>query len=316
MIHIIMCTYNGEKYVREQLQSIIDNRYSDWKLYISDDQSQDGTSGIVNEYVSRYPDKILFKMHTNPSGIARHFLERIKELSLSMKSDDFIMLCDQDDIWFEDKIALTMEYMNRLVIQNGNEMPLLVCSDTEVVDEKKRTIAKSFRRMNHYSIKKLDFAHLLMENKVQGCTVMINRALAVKLNEMPREISMHDAWLGLIAVTMGRLVYIDEATMAYRLHESNESGCVAFRKIIVEQFKNMNAQKYTVYRQIPQAKEFLRIYGNELENRYRQILEAFISLEEQSLLMKRINIIRYHMWKSGLIRNAGLIVLMGGRRKW
>ena len=310
MIHIIMCTYNGEKYIEEQLQSILENTVTDWKLYISDDRSADNTNKIVNEYVQRYPEKISLITHDNPCGSALHFLEMVKAVSKSMKGDDFIMLCDQDDIWYSNKIYLTLEHMRRLIMKNGNTIPLLVCSDVEVVDKKKVQIAESFRRMNHYSIKKLDFSHLLMENKVQGCTVMVNRALARKIYELPKALSMHDAWMGLIAVTMGKIDYIDGPTMAYRQHASNEKGSIAFRKVIFEQFRNMNAQKYTVYNQASQAQEFLRIYGNELDKRDRKIAEVFSTLEQQKFFERRKNIIKYHMWKTGIVRNTGLLFLI------
>lgn len=310
MIHIIMCTYNGEKYIEEQLQSILENTITDWKLYISDDKSADSTNIIADEYVQRYPEKISLTIHDNPCGPAFHFLEMIQAVSKSMHDDDFIMLCDQDDIWYRNKIHLTLKHMRRLAAKNGSTIPLLVCSDTEVVDEKKKRIAESFRRMNHYSIKNLDFSHLLMENKVQGCTIMINKALAQRIYEPPKALSMHDAWLGLIAVTMGKMDYIDEPTMAYRQHTSNEKGSIVFRKVIFEQFRNMNAQKYTVYNQAAQTQEFLRIYGSELNGRYRKIAETFSMLEQQKFWIRRKNIIKYHMWKTGIVRNVGLLVLI------
>lgn len=305
-----MCTYNGEKYIGEQIQSILENTVENWKLYISDDRSEDNTNKIVNKYLQRYPEKIFFTTHDNPCGPAVHFLEVIKNVSKSMQNDDFIMLCDQDDIWYRNKIYLTLDHMRRLVMNNGNGIPLLVCSDVEVVDKHKNQISKSFRRMNHYSIKKLDFAHLVMENKVQGCTIMINRVLAQKIHELPKAISMHDAWLGLIAVTMGKIDYIDEPTMAYRQHTSNEKGSIAFRKVIIEQFKNMSAQKHTVYSQAAQTQEFLRIYNGELDNIDRKIAEVFSTLERQKFWIRRKNIIKYHMWKTGIIRNAGLMILI------
>ena len=110
-------------------------------------------------------DKKFIKLHNQTSAQ----LIDVKMIDLSeMNDNDFIMLCDQDDVWNADKISKTMHDMREQIVLYGNTIPLLVCTDVSVVDSKMNIIHESFRKMNHYNISHLDFAHLLMENKVQG----------------------------------------------------------------------------------------------------------------------------------------------------
>ena len=143
-----------------------------------------------------------------------------------MNDNDFIMLCDQDDVWNADKISKTMHDMREQIVLYGNTIPLLVCTDVSVVDSKMNIIHESFRKMNHYNISHLDFAHLLMENKVQGCTIMINKGMALMLDKLPYNAMMHDGWLAFIAAAFGRIKYIDQPTMKYRQHTANVQGSI------------------------------------------------------------------------------------------
>lgn len=236
MVNIIMCTYNGGKYIKEQVQSIVDNTAKDWKLFVFDDQSTDNTLEIIDRFEKKYPDKIIVKVNKIKKGAIVNFLSSIYDIGLKMKDNDFIMPCDQDDVWNANKIQKTKKGMNELISVYGNNMPLLVCTDVTVVDDRMNTINDSFRRMNHYSIKKLDFSHLIMENKVQGCTTMINKSMALMLNRMPARIVMHDGWMGLIASAFGKIKYIDEPTMKYRQHEGNVQGSLEYKEDVKSKF--------------------------------------------------------------------------------
>lgn len=311
MIYIMMCTYNGEKYIKEQIDSILNNTVTNWRLYISDDGSTDKTHDLAFEYAKDYPDKIILTTHENASDPSIHFLEKVRDISVQMQPDDCVMLCDQDDIWYDNKIELTLECMKRLMAKSSNQIPLLVCTDVEVVDGKKEQLAASYRKMNHYSIKNLDAAHLLMEHKAQGCTIMINKVLADKIKELPKMIKGHDVWLELIAATMGKVDYVDEPTMAYRRHSKQFTvGEMGYWKILSKQLMTLKDQKYMIYSSAPQAREFLRIYGSGLDCKCRKLVEAYATLEQQGFWQKRLNIIKYHMWKTGIIKNIGMMILL------
>ncbi len=310
MVNIIMCTYNGGKYIEEQLQSIVDNTENDWKIFVFDDQSTDNTLEIIYQFEKIYPDKITVNINNIRKGAIVNFLSSIYDIGLKMKDNDFIMLCDQDDIWNPNKIQKTKNGMNELISVYGNNMPLLVCTDVTVVDDRMNTINDSFRRMNHYSIKRLDFSHLIMENKVQGCTTMINKSMALMLSRMPDRVVMHDGWMAFVASAFGKIKYIDEPTMKYRQHGSNVQGSLGYKEDLKSKFANLGGQRQIVMNTTGQIAEFIEIYGQKLPQSILAAAKAFATLRQQNFFVRRYHLIKYHMWKSGILRNIGLLVLI------
>lgn len=310
MVNIIMCTYNGGKYVREQLQSIVNNTANDWKIFVFDDQSTDDTLEIIGQFQKKYPDKVMVNINKIKKGAIVNFLSSIYGIGLKMKDNDFIMLCDQDDVWNPDKIQKTAKGMNELISEYGNHMPLLVCTDVTVVDERMHIINESFRKMNHYHIKRFDFSHLIMENKVQGCTVMINKSLALMLDRLPAGAIMHDAWLGFIAAAFGKIKYIDEPTMKYRQHQGNVQGSLEFKEDVKSKLGNLGGQRQIVMNTTGQIAEFAALYGQKLPKSILSTAKAFASLQQQNFFARRYHLVKYHMWKSGVLRNVGLLVLI------
>lgn len=310
MIYIIMCTYNGEKYIEEQLESIAQNTVKDWKLFIQDDCSTDTTVEKIKEFQNRYPQQVCVSINEKAQGAIRNFLSLAYWVGCQMNENDYLMFCDQDDVWNSKKIELTLQRMQKLVSNYGNEIPLLVCSDVEVVDESLNVIAKSFRKSNHYKITNMDFSHLIMENKVQGCTMMINKVIASKLEQLPKCACMHDGWVGLIAASMGKIAYIDQPTMKYRQHSRNVMGSIDFWADMRGKLGNLSAQKNIVYDTIPQVKEFLEIYEKEMDEKSTLTARKFCLLPEKRFWVRRYYIIKYHMWKSGILRNMGLLLLI------
>lgn len=310
MIYIIMCTYNGERYIQEQLQSIEQNLAQDWKIIVSDDQSTDNTVKILKDFEKKNPGKMIININKAKKGAIHNFLSSIYTIGVEMNDNDFIMLCDQDDVWNADKISKTMHDMREQIVLYGNTIPLLVCTDVSVVDSKMNIIHESFRKMNHYNISHLDFAHLLMENKVQGCTIMINRGMALMLDKLPYSAMMHDGWLAFIAAAFGKIKYIDQPTMKYRQHTANVQGSIAFREDIKNKLSNLGGQRQIVMNTAAQVREFIEIYGDRLSDTIKREAEAFATLPQQNFVMRRYNIIKYHMWKSGLLRNVGLMILI------
>jgi glycosyltransferase involved in cell wall biosynthesis len=305
-----MCTYNGGKYIEEQLQSIVDNTENDWKIFVFDDQSTDNTLEIIYQFEKIYPDKITVNINNIRKGAIVNFLSSIYDIGLKMKDNDFIMLCDQDDIWNPNKIQKTKNGMNELISVYGNNMPLLVCTDVTVVDDRMNTINDSFRRMNHYSIKRLDFSHLIMENKVQGCTTMINKSMALMLSRMPDRVVMHDGWMAFVASAFGKIKYIDEPTMKYRQHGSNVQGSLGYKEDLKSKFANLGGQRQIVMNTTGQITEFIEIYGQKLPQSILAAAKAFATLRQQNFFVRRYHLIKYHMWKSGILRNIGLLVLI------
>lgn len=278
MIRIMLCTYNGAEYIKEQIDSIISNTYPDWELYVFDDVSTDDTVSILNEYVERYRDRIHIVNNEINKGPQFNFLCAIQYMSAILEREDQIMLCDQDDIWFEDKISKTYSKMNEMMSEYGNSIPLLVSGDVKVIDKNKKIISESYQRSNRYKHDHMDLAHHLMENHIQGSTIMINKSLA---------------------------------DMLYRIHgDSYTAETIGFGQRVVSKILHLADIRECVFKFSDEVKEFLSIYIEKLSDKDVMLLGEFASLKDMSFLQKRETIIRYHMWKSGLLRNIGLIMVI------
>ncbi|MDD4782006.1 MAG: glycosyltransferase, partial [Tissierellia bacterium] len=129
MIDILLASYNGEKYIGEQIESILNQTYQDWFLYIKDDCSIDNTLDIALEYERKYIDKIKVIKSDIPSGSAKNNFFSM----LPYSQNDYIMTCDQDDIWLPNKIELTFNKMKDVEKENSN-IPILIHTDLKVVD--------------------------------------------------------------------------------------------------------------------------------------------------------------------------------------
>ena len=169
-VHIVMTAYNGEAYIGEQIQSLLAQTYTDFTLEICDDASTDGTSAILESYAQR-DSRISVHRNAGNLGYVKNFMEGIRR-----SRAPYIMLCDQDDIWNPDKIELTLRAMRQAESETP-EIPILVFTDAMNYDSRSGKETGRFHKNSHLDVKKVDTAHLFMENKCIGFTVMINRAV-------------------------------------------------------------------------------------------------------------------------------------------
>lgn len=219
-IAILMATYNGEKYLREQLQSLYNQTYTDWTLYIGDDGSTDGTASIVREFSERYGN-IVFRQNSEGKGAMSNFMGLLAEAEA-----DYYMFCDQDDVWLPHKVETTLRKMREIEAEN-RQRPAVVCSDLKVVDKNLQTIAPSFWEMSEMlpDLLASNFNYLGVHFLATGCTMMINAAAKRIAFPYSPCAFMHDAWL--VMKTMkagGTFGIIREPLMLYRQHGGNVLG--------------------------------------------------------------------------------------------
>lgn len=220
-VRILLAAYNGEAYLRQQLDSLLGQTCQDLQLIVSDDQSRDETPRILEEYAGKYPDKILHYRSGLRFGSAQgHFMHLLQTFADS----DYIMFCDQDDVWHPDKVEKTLEKMKS--VEEDPSVPVLVYTDLRVVNGDLEQIDPSFMHYARIRGEDTRLTRLLARNVVTGCTVMINRALAALVctqRDFSR-VRMHDWYLAQLAAACGTLAYLPEATMDYRIHGSNVVG--------------------------------------------------------------------------------------------
>lgn len=316
-VNVILAAYNGSKYIKEQIVSIMEGDYKELTLWIFDDGSTDNTEAIVKDCMLSYPDRIYYRKNEKNKGLTKNFLEGVLTVYEFKKNEDvlthgkqYYMFSDQDDVWHKDKVSKTLDMMKYKEKANG-ELPTVCFTDALVVDENLNKIEDSFHWSNKLDVSKTDLPHLLMENKLIGCTIMFNEALVKRMEGSIGEgIRYHDWWIGLIASAFGSIGYVEDATISYRQHGGNMVGNQSFRNYVLKRFSKRKEQKETIHKNINQAKLFLAVYGKELGVREKEIIQAFIQISTQSWLKRRITILKYGFLKTGLIRNIGLLLLV------
>lgn len=292
-----MAVYNGEQYLREQIESIRSQSYENWELLVSDDCSSDGSLAILREY-EQVDQRIHVVLEGERYGSAkRHFMALIR-----LATSDYVMTCDQDDVWDEDKVDLTLRAMrNYEDIEPGK--PLLVCTDLRVVDERLNQLSPSFLAYSGMDASKLTLGYFLASCVVTGCTMMLNaaaRALCqVPVNE--DALIMHDWWASLVVSAFGKVIHLDRATLSYRQHGNNSVG--ADRFTIARALSALDQKRQTARDTFAQVEELRRVFGDRLDAVERCQLDTYLSLRDASPVARVIGLGRCDAWKHGALRN-------------
>lgn len=219
---VILSTFNGEKYIEAQLDSILKQKHPCRWLLIRDDGSCDKTLALLQAYQDRYPQIHLLEGITGNLGVQRSYALLLKEAR--MKNADYVLFADQDDVWFPDKIE---KILGALLALKAVNKPALAFSDVTVVDSQLRTLHRSYEKSQQLKLsqkKALDLKTLLSYCPILACTMIINRELLDQLMTIPPEKMLVDKWALLLAVTEGVVHYLPEPTLLYRQHDRNVSG--------------------------------------------------------------------------------------------
>jgi glycosyltransferase involved in cell wall biosynthesis len=246
MIDILLATYNGEKYLNQQIDSILAQTCKDFRLLIRDDSSSDNTINIIKNYISKFPDKIrLIVDNKGRLGIAQNFAALLES-----SQSEYIMFCDQDDVWLADKIELTLNAM-RTAEKNYPGLPLLVHTDLRVVDENLNIIADSLWHLigiDTRTASNLD--KLIVRNSVTGCTMMINsKARDISL-PIPQEAPIHDWWMAMNVAKLGKIIQITVPTILYRQHSGNVISAGKKNPYRISDYKNRIINHYNVVKKV------------------------------------------------------------------
>jgi glycosyltransferase involved in cell wall biosynthesis len=307
-LEILMATRNGERYVAEQIRSILAQTDDGWTLTVRDDCSTDGTVRIVTDLEREHPDRIAVRRRETPSGsAARSFLEMI-----AASTADYVMLCDQDDVWAADKVAVTRAAMRRLETGTGQGTPLLVHTDLTVTDENLRVVAGSMMRAQQLDGAESRLTRLVVQNMVTGCTVMVNRPLLDLVREPFDGVVMHDWWLALIASALGEIGFVETPTVRYRQHEENAVGARPSRGLGYKVNRLLDAEgvRRSLNDAYPQAGAFLDLYADRLTADQVAVLTAFVGVPGLGKV-GRLRVLRRHgLWKNTAARRLGQVLFV------
>lgn len=219
-VAILLSTYNGEKYIGELLQSLADQDYKWFHVYMRDDGSTDATVALArNEAVDKGLKLTILDSQSGNLGPSMSFFEMVYSIEA-----DIYLFCDQDDVWMPHRVRSTVDALAK------QDAPALAHADLQVVDDALNEIASSFYVHEGYAVPECyRYERLLAQNYVVGCASGFNRALRNLVTsraplEKMRAIAMHDWWFALVACVCGKTVHLDGAAVRYRQHAANVSG--------------------------------------------------------------------------------------------
>lgn len=304
MTEILLASYNGEAYIQEQIDSILTQSDEQWHLTVSDDGSTDHTAEILDEYVNRYPERIVRVCSGKRFGNARdHFFWLIEQCAA-----DYVFTCDQDDRWKPEKVQKSIEKMIEAENKYGKDTPILVFTDQTPTDAQMNPLAPSLMRYQNQFFEYFDYRSILMQNVVTGGAMCVNRALVNRAMECvdPAQTIMHDWWIAAVAARFGKIIYIDEPLSDYRQHGTNSVGAKDVRSIghIAHKLAHLDEIRKTLHEKKMQAKTFGQTYAEVLSDEDRAFLEMFVKQRSGS----------WFYWKNrrlihGFFRLAGMMTL-------
>ena len=315
-VYILMASFNGEAYIQEQINSILRQTHSNWMLYIRDDGSSDGTMAILRNFAILDGRVKLLSDSLGNLGVNSNFSELMKGCITT--SAQYFCFADQDDIWHEDKLKIMLRHMKSLEVINGNDMPVLIYSDLEVVDSNLGTIASSFmdyQGLVHPTTNILE--RILVQNLVTGCASFFNRPLLEICAQVPPTAIVHDWWLALCASSCGLIEYLPISLVKYRQHGKNQIGAkgfVARNNPLTTQFyvRALNSRN-NILNTIRQASGMISIKDNFIDDSVSQKLYMVTSIERGNFfmrikLLRKLKLSRSHFFGS-LCLNLRLLLL-------
>ena len=239
-ISVCLCTYNGEKYLREQIDSILNQTYTNIELIICDDKSTDNTVNILEEY-KKQPGVFIY-LNKNNLGYTSNF-----EKAISLATGDYIALADQDDIWLPQKLEILSEGI-------GNY--LLIYSDSEYIDKTGKPLGKYLSNNKAFVKGKFPLA-FLFDNCISGHTVMFKKEIVSKITPFPKKF-FHDWWLGFTASAMGSITFVDQPLVYYRFHENNVTDLLGGRDTPKDKGSREAFRKSKIHSKLSQTETILQ----------------------------------------------------------
>lgn len=317
-IDILMATYNGGKFLPGQLESILRQTFTDWRLLIRDDGSTDNTAQLLEQYQEKYPDRIqLIRDEKGNLGPLGNF-----NLLMETSDADYCAFSDQDDLWKPEKLEHAFQRICQLEMETGGgDVPLMVFADREIVDAEGNLLVPSYWRQMKQHPK--DFPDVISHFPMciaAGSTMLINRALRSMSLPIPTSARMHDTWIELVAAAFGKRAFLDEVALSYRRHAANVSGSenslTSSRNLFARMLRlarNLRIQRnvYRIY--FEQAEAFLERFGDKLDPQTRKRAEDFVQLRQSGVAQRAYRIITEKLAPVGWERKLTFILLTSSR---
>ncbi|MBQ6559507.1 MAG: glycosyltransferase family 2 protein [Erysipelotrichaceae bacterium] len=294
---VLMSTYNGEKYLAQQLDSLLNQTLKPDRILIRDDGSNDGTIDILEAYSEK--NKCISYYRGNNLGAGRSFWELIK----TCEEADYYALCDQDDVWMPEKLEKAIAALK----QEDEDQALLYCSKFTLTDENLNPIDSKVSSLYNFS----DFPHALLYHTAPGCTFVFNHAAREKL--LPYDVDqeyfvIHDALIHKVVTMFGRMILDEHSYLYYRQHSNNEIGMTAdvFKTFAgrIHRFLHGRIRNY----RSETARSLLKVYGDQCSEEKLALLKAVAGYREDPKLKKVL--LRDKRFRSHTINDLFYLILV------
>jgi glycosyltransferase involved in cell wall biosynthesis len=285
-ISVVMATYNGERYLEQQLQSILNQTLKPAEIIVCDDVSTDGTVVILEKY--KQDGKLTYIVNNHQLGLIDNFK---KAVSLAAEGN-YVALSDQDDEWLPEKLAQSAALLQKI---EDPELPCMVYTDLLLVDQNEKILNPSFRKELGQDKYQHNLETLVFGNFVNGCTMLMNPALKKLFAGIPNNVRLnHDGWMALVAFTFGKVASITTPLVRYRKHENNLSIAAdtkprnRYRSVMKEILEALKGNKDFLSPQFETVSRFYDLYQNEIAANKRQVFERFLNLKHKPYLFKKL----------------------------
>ncbi|CAH1198765.1 Alpha-L-Rha alpha-1,3-L-rhamnosyltransferase [Candidatus Nitrotoga sp. BS] len=298
-VTVLLSTYNGSKYLQQQLNSLYEQTYPNIRILVRDDGSSDSTRSILeNEQLSGRID--ILREHEN-LGPALSFFKLLHNAALT--ETEYIAFCDQDDVWQPHKI----EHAVTALLVVADNRPALFCSRLEIVDE----------QLNHIGFtntpRKVGFGNALVENIATGCTMVLNRkAVELICKHLPSKVLMHDWWCYLVLSCFGEIVFDSYSNIKYRQHGNNTIGATAnmFDELNRKMHRFIYSGRGLLWLQAwLQASIFLNLFEKSIPLSQRLTLDKFIAAKS-SLWCRVQLVLSQEIWRQKWFDNLVLRLII------
>lgn len=281
MVDILMATYNGEAFLEEQVQSIIGQSFTDWRLLIHDDGSTDNTVNILHRLMQEDDRIQLLEDGICHFGVARNFIHLVNS-----SSAQYCMFCDQDDIWLPNKIEEMLGEIKRY----SQDIPQVVYSNAYLWTSQKGIISDKNTLTYPTTLRQT----LFLNTGIQGAAAIFNRKMCDRIGEELCFYAMHDHVLLLAGICFGEVHYLHKSLMYYRQHENNLTGNApgSKRKKLKLMWQNRNVPLVS-REHYNGLKTFYEHFKESVLADDRQVIEIFLSLSDKNFLVRLWRIVQY-----------------------
>ena len=318
-VDIICSVWNGARFLPDFFQSLAAQTHADWRLWVRDDGSVDGSAELVRS-AGTVDSRIRLLDFDDAGdavrlGVARAFgwlLERVPG------DANYIMCADQDDVWLPTKIERTLLAMRAAESGPSTERnaPILVHTDLTVVDAELRLVHSSFWEFSRLDPEPSTLRRIAVQNVTTGATVMINRALRDRVGRAPRGVAFHDWWYACVAAAFGRVVALRESTVLYRQHGGNAVGARDRRTGLSDLSRAMTGVlggtrefRRGLNQSAKQAAAFAERYGAQLDDDDRRFLEAYSRIPTHGFVRRKMEVLRLRtVPRQGVLRALGALL--------